>query len=58
MGSSLCLALREAFPAATIVAMDNFYCRGSDLNVVHLEDAGVWVDRGDVREPDSIDRGL
>jgi CDP-paratose 2-epimerase len=58
VGSNLCLALKDAIPDATIVAMDNFYRRGSELNVVRLEDAGVSVHRGDVCELESIDRGL
>ena len=58
VGSNLCLALRDAIPDATIFAMDNFYRRGSELNVVRLEDAGVSVHRGDVREPESFHRGV
>jgi CDP-paratose 2-epimerase len=57
VGSNLCLALRDAFPAAEIVAMDNFYRRGSELNVTRLEAAGIRVHRGDVREPDSFPEG-
>jgi len=50
VGSNLCLALRDAFPTAIIVAMDNFYRRGSELNEPRLLSAGVLVHRGDVRE--------
>jgi CDP-paratose 2-epimerase len=51
VGSNLCLALRSAFPGAEIVAMDNLYRRGSELNVPRLEKMGVHFHRGDVRDP-------
>jgi len=57
VGSNLSLALRAAFPAAEIIAMDNLYRRGSELNVPRLEKAGVKFHKGDVREPDSFPAG-
>lgn len=51
VGSNLCLALRAAFPDASITAMDNLYRNGSQLNVPRLEDAGIRFHRGDVRDP-------
>ncbi|MGH8023550.1 MAG: NAD-dependent epimerase/dehydratase family protein [Limisphaerales bacterium] len=50
VGSNLAMALRRAFPEAQVVAMDNFYRRGSELNVPRLDGAGVRIHRGDVRE--------
>jgi CDP-paratose 2-epimerase len=57
VGSNLSLALQTAFPAAKIVAMDNLYRRGSELNVPRLEAAGVKFHKGDVREPGSFPAG-
>jgi CDP-paratose 2-epimerase len=57
VGSNLALALRQAFPKAEIVAMDNLYRRGSELNVPRLEKEGVRFHRGDVRDPKSFPPG-
>lgn len=51
VGSSLGLRLRAAFPAAEVVALDNFYRQGSELNGNRLRQAGVTIVRGDVRDP-------
>jgi CDP-paratose 2-epimerase len=57
VGSNLSLALRAAFPSAEIVAMDNLYRRGSELNIPRLEKAGVKFHRGDVRDANSFPLG-
>lgn len=57
VGSNLSLALRRVFPTAEIVAMDNLYRRGSDLNVPRLQEAGVRFHRGDVREANGFPAG-
>jgi CDP-paratose 2-epimerase len=57
VGSNLAMALRAAFPDAEIVAMDNLYRRGSELNVPRLEKAGVQFHRGDVRDPATFPSG-
>lgn len=54
VGSNLCLALRAAFPSASITAMDNLYRKGSELNVTRLEAVGVRFHRGDVRHPETF----
>jgi len=45
------MVLRQAFPESKIVALDNLYRRGSELNVPRLQAAGVEFHRGDVRDP-------
>ncbi|SRR6266545_3727127 len=57
IGSSLALRMRETFPDADVVCMDNLYRRGSELNVPRLEKAGVRFHSGDVREPNSFPPG-
>ena len=57
VGSNLAMALRGAFPDAEIVAMDNLYRRGSELNVPRLQKAGVQFHCGDVRDPQSFPPG-
>jgi CDP-paratose 2-epimerase len=57
VGSNLAIALKAAEPAAEIVAMDNLYRRGSDLNLPRLQAAGVQFHRGDVREPGTFPAG-
>lgn len=49
VGASLCAAIREAVPGATITAFDNLRRRGSELNLPRLSKLGVKFVHGDVR---------
>jgi CDP-paratose 2-epimerase len=49
VGSNICIALREWFPQAVIIAFDNLYRRGSELNLPRLAEAGITFQNGDVR---------
>ena len=53
VGSSLSLRMRRAYPSAEVVALDNFYRSGSELNARRIEAAGVHVMRADVRDLDT-----
>jgi len=57
VGSNLALALKQKWPAAELVCLDNLYRRGSELNVPRLEQAGVQFHRGDVRDANSFPAG-
>jgi CDP-paratose 2-epimerase len=57
VGSNLSLILQATFPAAEIVAMDNLYRCGSELNIPRLEKIGVKFHRGDVRDANSFPSG-
>jgi CDP-paratose 2-epimerase len=57
VGSNLALALRQAFPEAEIVAMDNLHRRGSEMNVPRLQKAGIEFHRGDVRDREAFPTG-
>jgi CDP-paratose 2-epimerase len=50
VGSNLSIGLAERHPDWDLVAFDNLYRRGSELNVPRLEGAGVRFVRGDVRD--------
>lgn len=54
VGSNLGVSLASQHPQWEIVALDNLYRRGSELNLPRLEEAGVEFVRGDVREPDDL----
>jgi CDP-paratose 2-epimerase len=56
VGSNLAVSLAGRHPDWEIVALDNLYRRGSDLNLPRLEAAGVEFARGDVREPGDLER--
>lgn len=56
VGSNLAVSLAERHPEWQIVALDNLYRRGSELNLPRLEAAGVEFVRGDVREPEDLAR--
>ncbi len=50
IGSSLCLALRASHPDWKVVACDNLFRRGSELNLPRLREAGVEFVHADVRQ--------
>jgi CDP-paratose 2-epimerase len=54
VGSNLAVSLSSRHPDWEIVALDNLYRRGSELNLPRLEEAGVEFVKGDVREPDDL----
>ncbi len=56
VGSNLAVSLAGRHPDWEIVALDNLYRRGADLNLPRLEQAGVEFVRGDVREPGDLER--
>jgi CDP-paratose 2-epimerase len=57
VGSNLAMALRKAFRDVEIVAMDNLYRRGSEINVPRLQKAGIQFHRGDVRDAKTFPAG-
>lgn len=57
VGSNLSLHLRARLPEAEIVAMDNLYRRGSEINVGRLKAAGVRFLHGDIRQPADFPTG-
>jgi CDP-paratose 2-epimerase len=56
VGSNLAVSLARLHPDWEILALDNLYRRGSELNLPRLEEAGVEFVRGDVREPADLER--
>jgi CDP-paratose 2-epimerase len=54
VGSNLAVSLAARHPDWEILALDNLYRRGSELNLPRLEEAGVEFVRGDVREPGDL----
>ena len=56
VGSNLAVELSARHPEWEIVALDNLYRRGSELNLPRLEEAGVEFVKGDVREPADLER--
>ena len=54
VGSNLAVSLAARHPDWEIVALDNLYRRGSELNLPRLEEAGVEFVQGDVREPGDL----
>jgi CDP-paratose 2-epimerase len=56
VGSNLAVMLAARHPEWEILALDNLYRRGSELNLPRLEEAGVEFVKGDVREPGDLDR--
>lgn len=54
VGSNLAVSLAQRHPEWDVVALDNLYRRGSELNLPRLEAAGVEFVKGDVREPGDL----
>jgi len=55
VGSNLAIALAARHPDWRIVAFDNLYRKGSELNLGRLEAAGVEFIKGDVRSLEDLD---
>jgi CDP-paratose 2-epimerase len=51
VGSNLAVSLAGRDPGWEVVAFDNLYRKGSELNLPRLQEAGVEFVKGDVREP-------
>ena len=56
VGSNLAVSLATRHSDWEILALDNLYRRGSELNLARLEAAGVEFVRGDVRKPEDLNR--
>jgi len=56
IGSSLALELADRHPAWEVVACDNLYRRGSELNLPRLRAGGVTFLHADVRQPADLER--
>ncbi|HEX5761497.1 MAG TPA: NAD-dependent epimerase/dehydratase family protein [Solirubrobacterales bacterium] len=56
VGSNLAVSLAARHPDWEVVAFDNLYRQGSELNLPRLEQAGVEFVKGDVREPADLER--
>jgi CDP-paratose 2-epimerase len=56
VGSNLAVSLAERHPDWDILALDSLYRKGSELNLPRLRDAGVEMIRGDIRNPEDLQR--
>jgi CDP-paratose 2-epimerase len=56
VGSNLAVSLSSRHSDWEVLALDNLYRRGSELNLPRLEAAGVEFVKGDVREPRDLAR--
>jgi len=54
IGSSIAVALAERHASCEILACDNLYRRGSELNLPRLRAAGVSFHHADVRQPGEL----
>ncbi len=54
IGSNLCCSLKEKYPQAKIIALDNLKRRGSELNLGRLKAAGIIFIHGDIRCPEDL----
>src|SRR5947209_7553294 len=54
VGSNLAVGLAARHPEWELVALDNLWRRGSELNLPRLEEAGVGFVKGDVRSFDDL----
>jgi CDP-paratose 2-epimerase len=54
VGANLAIALAQRHPDWEVLALDNLYRRGSELNLGRLSAAGVSFVHGDVRQPGDL----
>jgi CDP-paratose 2-epimerase len=55
VGSSLALFLKNDYPRAKIVSLDNLRRPGSELNIQRLKSTGIEFIHGDIRSPNDLD---
>lgn len=55
IGSHIAIMLKSYYPDIQVIALDNLYRKGSELNVPRLEERGVEFVRGDVRKKEDLD---
>jgi CDP-paratose 2-epimerase len=56
VGSNLAVNLAQRHPDWEILALDSLYRKGSELNLPRLREAGVEMVRGDIRNPEDLQR--
>lgn len=54
VGSNLAEKIHDTYPGTTVIALDNYYRAGSELNKTRLEKKGIKVVKGDVRNMDDL----
>src|SRR5437588_12309709 len=54
VGANLAISLAARHPEWDLLALDNLYRRGSELNLSRLREAGVAFVHGDVRTPEDL----
>lgn len=54
VGSTLCVQLKQKYPAYTIIAFDNLKRRGSELNLIDFQKYGIVFIHGDIRNNEDI----
>lgn len=54
VGSNIALKLKQDYPAAKIIALDNLKRRGSELNISRLREADIQFIHGDIRNPEDF----
>jgi len=55
VGSNIALKLKQDYPLAKVIALDNLKRRGSELNISRLKEANVEFIHGDIRNPEDFD---
>ncbi len=54
VGSNLALKIKNDFPGARIITMDNLKRRGSELNIERLKERGIEFIHGDIRNKEDF----
>jgi CDP-paratose 2-epimerase len=54
VGSTLAIVLKQRFPNARIMVLDNLHRRGAELNLARLARMGVRFVHGDIRSPEDL----
>jgi CDP-paratose 2-epimerase len=54
VGSTLAIALKQRFPDARVLVLDNLHRRGSELNLSRLARTGVQFIHGDIRSSEDL----
>ena len=55
VGSNMCIYLKEYFPKIHVIALDNLYRKGSELNIPRLKKNGISFVKGDIRNKKDLE---
>ena len=58
VGSNIAIHFKRKYPNYSVIALDNLKRRGSELNLVRLNEVGIQFMHADIRNPEDFTHHL